>query len=106
MEAEIQSKHISPISGTPVPIGRGRPKNSTNLHSKHPSSIARRLKLAGIDWVVDLAQALKANNITRINIWMRLLPYLVVTQGHRRVKQLKGKASKRAIAALDELEGR
>jgi hypothetical protein len=84
----------------------GRPKGSTNLHSKHPSSIAWRLKQAGIDWIVDLAKALKANNLTRINVWMRLLPYLVVTQGHRRPKRWKGKASKAAVQALAELEGR
>ena len=85
---------------------RGRPVGTTNLHSKHPSGIAVRLKKAGIDWVVDLAAALKANDVTRINTWMRLLPYLVVTQGHRRPKRLKGKASKAALEALADLEGR
>jgi hypothetical protein len=85
---------------------RGRPVGSTNLHSKHPSSISVRLKRAGVDWVVDLAQAIQRNNETRINMWLRLLPYLIVTQGHRRVKRWKGKASKAAIMALDALEGR
>jgi len=89
----------------PMPKG-GRPSGSSNLHSKYPSSIATRLKAAGIDWVVDLATAIKANNETRINMWMRMLPYLVVTQGHRKVKKSKGRASKAALAALDELEGR
>lgn len=84
----------------------GRPKGTTNLHSKHPSGIATRLKTAGVDWVVDLAAAIKANNETRINMWLRLLPYLVVTQGHRKVKRSKGRASKAALEALDELEGR
>ena len=87
--------------------GRGRPKGSTNLHSKHPSGIAKRLKLAGIDWVVDLANALKTNNDTRINIWLRMLPYLIVTQGHRRISRRKRQnASRAAIEALAELEGR
>jgi hypothetical protein len=99
--------HISPISGTPVPTtGRGRPINSINLYSKQPSSIATRMKKAGVDWVVDLATAIKSNDLTRINMWMRLLPYLVVTQGHRRPKRWKGKVSKAAINALNELEGR
>jgi hypothetical protein len=84
----------------------GRPVGSSNLHSKYPSSIAQRLKAAGVDWVVDLAQALKANDSARIAIWMRLLPYLVVTQGHRRVKRSKGRASRAAMQALEELEGR
>jgi hypothetical protein len=83
---------------------RGRPVGSTNLHSKHPSSIAYRLKLAGIDWIVDLAQAIKRNDLTRINMWMRLLPYLVVTAGHRRARHWKGRASRAALAALTELE--
>lgn len=85
---------------------RGRAIGSSNLHGKHPSSIAKRLKLAGLDWVVDLAQAIKANNETRINMWLRLLPYLIVTQGHRKPKKWKGKASRAAIIALDALEGR
>jgi hypothetical protein len=87
----------------------GRPKGTTgtsNLHAKHPSSIAVRLKTAGVDWCFDLAQAIKANDLTRINMWMKLLPYLIVTQGHRKPRRLKGKASKAAMAALDELEGR
>jgi hypothetical protein len=64
------------------------------------------LKHAGVDWVADLAQALKANDLARINMWMKLLPYLVVTQGHRRAKRFKGKASKAALVALGALEGR
>jgi hypothetical protein len=80
--------------------------NTSNLHSKHPSGIAVRLKSAGVDWIVDLAEAIKANNETRINMWIRLLPYLVVTQGHRRIKRGKGRASKDALRALDALEGR
>lgn len=84
----------------------GRPKGSSNLHSKHPSSIAWRLKRAGIDWIEDLALALKDNNIERINVWMKMLPYLVITQGHRHVKRGKGRVSKAAVEALEELEGR
>jgi hypothetical protein len=37
---------------------------------------------------------------------LRLLPYLVVTQGHRHIKKSKGRASKAAIQALTELEGK
>lgn len=88
-----------------VPFAKGgRPKNSSNLHSKYPSSIAMRLKRAGIDWVVDLATALKARDDARIALWMKMLPFLVVTQGHRHVKRSKGRASKAALAALTELE--
>jgi hypothetical protein len=92
-----------PTIAATMPKG-GRPVGSSNLHSKYPSSIAQRLKAAGVDWVVDLAAAIKADNLTRINMWMRMLPYLIVTQGHRKIKRGKGKASKAALAALAELE--
>lgn len=83
----------------------GRPIGSSNLHSKHPSSIAVRLRKCGLDWVEDLARALRANDRERIAVWMRLLPYLIVTQGHRRPKRPKGRASRAALEALKELEG-
>ena len=96
--------YVPGVPGRRFAKSLGRPKNSVNLYSKQPSSIATRLKAAGVDWVIDLAAAIKSNNDTRINMWLRLLPYLIVTQGHSKVK--KGKASKSALAALDELEGR
>ena len=80
--------------------------NTRNLHSKQPSSIATRLKAAGVDWVCDFAAAIKANKRERIAMWMKLLPYLIVTQGHRQVRKAKGRASKAALNALAELEGR
>ena len=83
----------------------GRPSGSSNLHSKQPSALATRLKTAGVDWVADFAAAIKLNKRERIAMWMKLLPYLIVTQGHRRVKRSKGRASKAALAALAELEG-
>ncbi len=85
---------------------KGRPFGTTNLHSKHPSSIATRLKSAGVDWVVDLANAIKTDNVIRINMWMKMMPYLIVTSGHRKIKRGKGKASKAALIALNALEGR
>src|SRR6266853_2375969 len=109
MDAEIQP--TQPIAYVPHTPGKqfakssGRPINSVNLYSKQPSSIATRLKAAGVDWVVDLALAIKANNETRINMWLRLLPYLIVTQNHKRIKKSKGKASKAALEALAEWEG-
>lgn len=84
----------------------GRPKHSSNLHSKQQSAIARRLKTAGVDWVVDFAQAIKANKRERIQMWMKLLPFLIVTAGHRQPKRLKGRASKAALDALQDLEER
>jgi hypothetical protein len=106
MDTGIQSNHPSASIVIHSSNKGGRPKNSVNLHSKQPSGIAQRLRRAGVDWVVDLANAIRANNKERIAMWMRLLPYLVVTQGHRRVKRFKGKASKAAILALEALEGR
>lgn len=84
----------------------GHPEGTSNLHSKQPSGIARRLKSAGIDWVDSFGAAIKANDKELLSLWLRLLPYLIVTQGHKRVKKFKGHASKAAIHALDELEGR
>ncbi len=83
---------------------RGRPVGSSNIHSKHPSSIAIRLKLAGVNWIDSFAVAVKRNDKQLLTIWLRLLPYLVVTGGHRRVKRSKGRASKAALEALAELE--
>jgi hypothetical protein len=105
IELNQSESFVTTINAHPLNKG-GRPKNSVNLHSKQPSGIAQRLRRAGVDWVVDLANALKANDLTRINIWMKLLPYLVVTQNHKRVKRFKGHASKAALMALDELEGK
>jgi hypothetical protein len=90
----------------PKVTGSGRKLGTTNLHSKQHSSISQRLKQNGVDWVADLALAIKANNYRRIAIWMKLLPYLIVTQGQRRspVLKRKGKPDKAALAALEALE--
>jgi hypothetical protein len=79
--------------------------NTANLHSKQPSGIAVRLRQAGIDWIVSFGAAIKANDKELLSLWLRLLPYLIVTKGHQRVKKFKGHASKAALAALNELEG-
>ncbi len=92
---------IVPIS----PSKNGVRLNTSNIHSKHPSGIALRLKLVGIDWIASFGAAIKANDKELLSLWLRLLPYLIVTGGHRRVKKLKGRASKAALAALTELEG-
>ena len=94
----IQSNAIVPASKVGVRL------NTSNIHSKHPSSIAQRLKLAGIDWIVSFGAAIKANDKELLSLWLRLLPYLIVTGGHRKVKRLRGRASKAALAALDALE--
>jgi hypothetical protein len=97
----------------------GRPKGSRNLHAKHPSSLARRFKAAGLDWAEAFALAIKGVrdfNMTPaarrqaredVRMWLKLLPYMV-TQTNKtvKVKRWKGKASKAAIVALDALEGR
>ena len=89
------------------------PKNSSgvrlhtlNTHSKQPSGIAVRLRKAGIDWIASFGAAIKANDKELLSLWVRMLPYLVVTGSHKSPKRLKGRASKAALAALDDLEGR
>lgn len=96
----------------------GRPKGARNLNAKHPSSLAKSFRKAGLDWTTHFALAIKmASNyeasaaIRRqaredIRMWLRLLPYLVTTTNRMRVKKWKGKASKAAIVALDALEGK
>ncbi len=92
------------IPTPPIPSRNGVRLNTSNLHAKHASSIAKRLKLAGVDWIESFGVAIKRNDKQLLTLWLRLLPYLVVTQGHRRVKKGKGKASKAALNALAELE--
>src|SRR5260221_9784983 len=84
--------------------GRGRQFGSSNLHSKHPSSIAMRLKHAGIDWIASFGVAIKNNDKELLSLWLRLPPFLIVTGGHRKIKRGKGKASKAALNALAELQ--
>jgi hypothetical protein len=96
----------------------GRPKGARNLHAKHPSSLAKRLKLHGVDWVQCLAAAIKAYGDKSfspaarararddVRMWLRALPYLVTTTKTVKVRKWKGKASKAAMVALEALEGR
>lgn len=106
--------HINPLEVTPrngagverskLHDSPGRPKGARNLHAKHPSSISKAFAKAGLDWKIDFALAIKANNRARIKLWLRLLPYLVTTTNSVKVKKWKGKASKAALIALDALE--
>jgi hypothetical protein len=84
----------------------GHPKGTVNLHSKQMSAISTRLKLSGVDWVPSFGKAIQRNDKRLLTIWLRLLPYLIVTGGHRKTKKIKGRASKAALNALAELEGR
>jgi hypothetical protein len=95
---------IQPI--VDMPPKPGARLNTSNLHSKHPSGIAIKLKAIGVDWLVPFGAALKSNNKQLLSLWLRLLPYFVVTVGHRRIRRIKGRASKAAMLALKELEGR
>jgi len=102
---------VEPTNGAGIPLMKlnkstGRPKGARNLHAKHPSSIAKKFRAAGLDWATDFALAIKANNRARIKLWLRLLPYLITTTNKVRVKKWKGRASKAALVALDALEGR
>lgn len=94
-----------------VPISKlsphsGRPKGTISANSKNPSSIAKAFKRAGLDWKEAFALDIKANKRERIQMWLRLLPYLVTTTNRVHVKRWKGKASRAAIIALNALEGR
>jgi len=120
--------HQAFISGQPVPLqprdpadmqrnaigiprdrlntSPGHPRGVRNLHAKHPSSLARRFRRAGLDWAEAFALDIKANRRERIRMWLRLLPYMITTTNKAKVKRWKGRASRAAIVALDALEGR
>jgi hypothetical protein len=107
----INAVAVVPTNGAGIPRERlhastGRPKGARNLHAKHPSSLAKRLKVAGVDWIEHLAHAIKTNDRERIQMWLKLLPYLVTTTNKLRVRKWRGKASKAAMVALEALEGR
>ncbi len=93
---------IQNIGTTPKRIGVRN--NTSNIHSKAPSGIAKRLRMAGIDWIASFGVAIKTNDKELLGLWIRILPFLVVTGGHPRTKRLKGRASKAALAALANLE--
>lgn len=106
-------------------LSTGRPKGVRNLNAKHPSSIAKAFRRAGLDWQADFAGAIKmageygltpetkkiaeANRAwarERIAMWLKLLPYLVTTTNRLKVRKWKGKASKAAVIALNALENK
>ncbi len=84
----------------------GRPKGFDGRRSKMPSAMAQAFKRAGLDWQVDFALAIKANNRNRIKLWLKLLPYLITTSSKSKGKKWKGKPSKAALIALETLEDR
>jgi len=109
MQAGMES--LTPVNGAGIPLAKlnkstGRPKGARNLHAKHPSSISKAFRKAGLNWQEDFARAILANNRARIKLWLRLLPYLITTTNKVPVRKWKGRASKAAIIALDALEGR
>lgn len=94
----------STVNSVAIPHKRGIRYNTSNIHSKSQSGIAMRLKLAGVNWIESFGVAIKNNDKELLTLWLRLLPYLVVTGSHKRAKRFKGRASKAALAALSELE--
>lgn len=84
----------------------GRPRGFDGRRAKMPSAMAQAFKRAGLDWQVDFANAIKANNRNRIKLWLRLLPYLITTSAKSRVKKWKGRPSRAAMIALETLEGK
>jgi hypothetical protein len=108
----INAAAVVPTNGAGIETSKlrqstGRPKGARNLHAKHPSAISKAFARAGLDWKQDFARAIKGNDRERIQLWLRLLPYLITQTNHStRVKRWKGKASKAAMVALEALEGR
>lgn len=84
----------------------GRPRGFDGTRCKMPSALAQAFKRAGLDWREDFALAIKANKRDRIKLWLKLLPYLITTQGRSKVRKWKGRPSKAALIALETLEGK
>lgn len=84
----------------------GRPKGFDGTRSKANSHVAQAFKKVGLDWREDLAKAIMKNDRYRIKLWLKLLPYLIVSSRRSKVKRWKGKPSKAALIALETLEGR
>lgn len=110
---------INPVTQGPLPRRTGgRPKGFDGTRCKMPSALAQAFRRAGLDWREDFALAIRqANSSTiapserkwakeRIKLWLRLLPYLITTQGRGKVRKWKGKPSKAALIALETLEGK
>ena len=103
-ELSLSAQSNTPRNGGQTPHGGGHPVGVSNIHSKYPSSIAMRLKASGVDWIPSFGAAIQSNDKVLLSLWLRLLPYLIVTQGHKRMKRGKGRASKAALQALHDLE--
>lgn len=102
---EMIATVLKPLTPTEEPKSKGgRPKGYSGLRSKMPSAVAQRFKKAGLIWENDFAAAIKANDKERIQLWLKLLPYMITTSHRAKGKRLKGKPSRAAIKALEALE--
>jgi hypothetical protein len=89
-----------PVEKKPV----GRPRGFDGTRSKMPTALAQSFKLNGLDWKKDFADAIKNNKRERIQLWLKLLPYMITTSRRAKVKTWKGRPSKAAMIALDAME--
>ena len=104
-----------PFSGT-IFIFRSRRADRLKILAWDGSGLVlfwKRLEQGAFRWppISDGVMRLTASQLAALPdallaLWLRLLPYLIVTAGHKRVKRLKGRASVAALKALDQLEGR
>jgi hypothetical protein len=69
-----------------------------------PSALAIAFKKSGLDWKLDFAKAIKEYDHERIQLWLKLLPYMITTSRRAKVKRWKGRVSKAAIIALEAME--
>lgn len=82
----------------------GRPKGFDGTRSRMPSALAQHFKKAGLEWQLDFALAIKTNDRERIQLWLKLLPYMITTCRRGKLKKWKGKPSKAARIALEAME--
>lgn len=92
----------------PPPAKGGRPKGRSNRASRQMTSLAQSFRDAGLDWRADFAQAIKARKWKLIQLYVRLMPYMLTggAKAPLRAPVRKGKLTKAALAALKDLEQR
>lgn len=87
---------------------RERRHGGSGRAARQMTSLAQRFRDSGLDWRADFADAIRARQWRRIDLWVRLMPYLLTGGKKERPNAPRGKRrlTRAALAKLKELEGR
>lgn len=100
---------MGPLPATLAARGKtGRPAGGSNRASRQMTSLAQRFRECGLDWRADFADAIKARQWRRIQLWVKLMPYMLTggKKAELRAPAGKRRLTKTALAKLKELEER